>query len=206
MSVVPGQLHRSWSVLEMESVGLCFGENTRSWGGSESESESESEGCIAGNTHRGRRWEIGSLKSSEVSIATTACDEDETNEVEDILLPSREKVEGKQAMGISTIQPPQAVLCSKDDSSIKMKPAVHIDYLSHDWTDVDLLATWKYVNSNQASYEDSPRLKNASWRSWRKTTFKLETLPCASLGWYEFILRTRRSVMLTSLPGRRTTT
>ncbi|CAG8955395.1 hypothetical protein HYFRA_00011379 [Hymenoscyphus fraxineus] len=72
-----------------------------------------------------------------------------------------------------------------DDTAILATPSKHVDFLSHDWNQCDLLATWKYLNtkSSRKTYNNSTRLINASWRLWTKERYQLETVKPISINW-----------------------
>ncbi|KAJ6150756.1 hypothetical protein N7470_007350 [Penicillium chermesinum] len=55
-----------------------------------------------------------------------------------------------------------------DDSSVEDEPSRHVDYLSHDWREEDIWASWRYVAARRNDYSNGPRLENASWRTWAK--------------------------------------
>lgn len=70
-----------------------------------------------------------------------------------------------------------------DDSSIEDEPDRHVDYLSHDWREEDIWASWRYVVSRRDQYSNGVRLENASWRSWAKAKNYLRTISPEKLNW-----------------------
>lgn len=71
----------------------------------------------------------------------------------------------------------------EDDMAARMLPMRHVDYLSHDWSETDLWATWKHIVSERSAYNNSARLENASWRSWEKIRSSLKTVSPGSVKW-----------------------
>jgi Fungal protein of unknown function (DUF1752) len=70
-----------------------------------------------------------------------------------------------------------------DDSLIEEQPSRHVDYLSHDWKEEDIWASWRYVTTRRNMYSNSVRLENASWRTWAKLKYKLRTVSPETLNW-----------------------
>jgi hypothetical protein len=70
-----------------------------------------------------------------------------------------------------------------DDSSIEEDPERNVDYLSHEWREEDIWASWRYVISRRARYSNGVRLENASWRTWAKSKYKLQTVSPETLNW-----------------------
>jgi len=66
---------------------------------------------------------------------------------------------------------------------IREEPSRHVDYLSHDWKEEDIWASWKYMIGNRKVYTNSARLENASWRTWVKAKNKLKTVSPEKLNW-----------------------
>jgi Fungal protein of unknown function (DUF1752) len=71
----------------------------------------------------------------------------------------------------------------EDDTAARMLPVRHVDYLSHEWNEEDLWATWKHIVSERSAYDNSVRLENASWRSWEKMRRNLTTVSPGSVKW-----------------------
>lgn len=64
-------------------------------------------------------------------------------------------------------------------------PSRHVDYLSHDWQEPDIWASWRYVRKEKESFPAiAARLENASWRTWAKSKYKLKTITPEALNWY----------------------
>jgi hypothetical protein len=70
-----------------------------------------------------------------------------------------------------------------DDSSILEEPERHVDYLSHNWREEDIWSSWRYVASRKSRYSNGVRLENASWRTWAKSKYKLNTVSPETLNW-----------------------
>ncbi|KAF7592386.1 hypothetical protein BBP40_000304 [Aspergillus hancockii] len=70
-----------------------------------------------------------------------------------------------------------------DDSSIEEEPSRHVDYLSHEWKEEDIWASWRYVVTRREIYEHGVRLENASWRTWTKLKLNLGTVYPETLNW-----------------------
>ncbi|KAL2869415.1 protein phosphatase regulator REG1 [Aspergillus lucknowensis] len=70
-----------------------------------------------------------------------------------------------------------------DDSSVKEEPSRHVDYLSHEWKEEDIWASWRHVITRREVYENSVRLENASWRTWAKLKRNLGTISPEALNW-----------------------
>ena len=79
---------------------------------------------------------------------------------------------------------PEPLERAEDDIAIRVGPSRHIDYLSHDWREEDILPSWRQVVSNRKTYNNSARLENAAWRTWEKTRSNLKTVPADRLNWY----------------------
>ena len=71
----------------------------------------------------------------------------------------------------------------EDDTAVRVQPSTHVDYLSHDWSEEDVSASWKHIVSKRESYNNSARLENASWRSWAKKRSNLRTVPPETVKW-----------------------
>lgn len=70
-----------------------------------------------------------------------------------------------------------------DDSSIEDEPSRHVDYLSHEWRQEDIWASWRYVVARRSAYDNGVRLENASWRTWGKLKMNLGTVSPETLNW-----------------------
>ncbi|KAL8688820.1 MAG: hypothetical protein Q9218_005360 [Villophora microphyllina] len=70
-----------------------------------------------------------------------------------------------------------------DDMDIKREPTRHVDYLSHNWKEEDIWSSWKHVVARRKVYGNSIRLENASWRTWAKCKYRLETVSPETLNW-----------------------
>ncbi|KAK5174402.1 protein phosphatase regulator [Saxophila tyrrhenica] len=70
-----------------------------------------------------------------------------------------------------------------DDTAIKQQPSQHVDYLSHDWREEDIWASWRHIVSQRKVYGQRSRLENASWRTWAKSKYHLRTISPETLNW-----------------------
>ena len=71
-----------------------------------------------------------------------------------------------------------------DDQAIESEPTRHVDYLSHEWREEDIWASWRYIVARRGVYSNSVRLENASWRTWAKAKHHLRTVSPETLNWY----------------------
>lgn len=70
-----------------------------------------------------------------------------------------------------------------DDHAVQVEPTQHVDYLSHEWREEDIWASWSYVVKRRKDISNCTRLENASWRQWIKTKQNLKTVSPESLNW-----------------------
>ena len=70
-----------------------------------------------------------------------------------------------------------------DDSNVRTEPTKHVDYLSHNWKEQDIWASWRHIVAKRRDYSNSFRLENASWRSWTKSRLNLKTVTPEKLNW-----------------------
>ncbi|KAK3701332.1 protein phosphatase regulator [Vermiconidia calcicola] len=70
-----------------------------------------------------------------------------------------------------------------DDTAIKQEPSRHVDYLSHNWREEDIWASWRHIVSQRKVYGQKSRLENASWRTWAKSKYRLDTVSPERLNW-----------------------
>lgn len=80
-------------------------------------------------------------------------------------------------------EPLQSQLVAGDDSAIESEPTRHVDYLSHNWKEEDIWASWRHIVAKRNVYSNSPRLENASWRTWAKSKHRLKTVSPEALNW-----------------------
>jgi len=78
---------------------------------------------------------------------------------------------------------PGSIERPEDDTAARMQPSRHVDYLSHEWTEEDVWASWKHVVSRRGLYPNSERLENASWRTWEKKRRNLKTISPETVKW-----------------------
>ena len=71
-----------------------------------------------------------------------------------------------------------------DDTAIREEPSQHVDYLSHNWREEDIWASWRHIVSQRRVYGQKSRLENASWRTWAKSKYRLKTISPETLNWY----------------------
>ena len=70
-----------------------------------------------------------------------------------------------------------------DDTAIENEPTRHVDYLSHNWKEEDIWASWRHIVAKRKVYSNSARLENASWRTWAKSKYQLKTVSPETLNW-----------------------
>lgn len=70
-----------------------------------------------------------------------------------------------------------------EDDLVQEYPTRQVDYLSHDWREEDISASWKYVKAKRKLCDNSSRLENASWRTWAKSKLGRQTVPPESISW-----------------------
>lgn len=78
---------------------------------------------------------------------------------------------------------PDSPLQANDDCSLHHEPAIHVDYLSHNWAEAEISSSWRYIVGRRKSYHNSARLENASWRTWAKAKYGLKTVNPEQLNW-----------------------
>ena len=83
----------------------------------------------------------------------------------------------------NTPEPEQPISVALDDTTIRHEPSRHVDYLSHNWKEEDIWASWRYMIGKRNYYQNSARLENASWRTWAKAKNNLKTLSPEKLNW-----------------------
>ena len=71
-----------------------------------------------------------------------------------------------------------------DDTAVRDEPSRHVDYLSHNWQEEDIAASWRHIVSQRKTYGPQSRLENASWRTWAKSKNRLATVSPDMLNWY----------------------
>lgn len=72
-----------------------------------------------------------------------------------------------------------------DDTAIKEQPSRQVDFLSHEWREEDIWSSWRNIVAQRRTvYGERSRLENASWRTWAKTKFDLETVSPERLNWF----------------------
>ena len=78
---------------------------------------------------------------------------------------------------------PEPMTVSEDDSAARQEPSRHVDYLSHEWREEDIWASWRHIVSKRKVYGERSRLENASWRTWAKSKYHLRTVTPEKLNW-----------------------
>lgn len=76
-----------------------------------------------------------------------------------------------------------AKLTAGDDTAIENEPTRHVDYLSHNWKEEDIWASWRHIVAKRKVYSNGARLENASWRTWAKSKHQLKTVSPETLNW-----------------------
>ncbi len=75
-----------------------------------------------------------------------------------------------------------------DDNDITFEPKNRVDYFSYDWTDREILKSWRYVVDRKRTIDhnarvENSRLENASWRTWARAKYCLKTVTPESINW-----------------------
>lgn len=99
-----------------------------------------------------------------------------------------------------------AVGSTPDDSEVTTNlPSVQVDYLSHEWSEEDVWASWRATTKHKANIVNGLRLENASWRTWNKQRNNLKTISPETLNWYAvsatFSSRCRNRVLSMRAPS-----
>jgi len=108
--------------------------------------------------------------------------------------PSPEPLQSPSEEEIETPEPQQQQLTPDldraiprprpaDDTCVRNEPSRHVDYLSHDWREEDIWASWRYMVGKRNVHSNSARLENASWRTWAKKKYRLKTVSADKLNW-----------------------
>lgn len=72
-----------------------------------------------------------------------------------------------------------------DDADVQTSiPSICVDYLSHEWQEEDVWASWRNMTRHKNEISNGVRLENASWRTWWKQRNKLRTISPETLNWY----------------------
>jgi hypothetical protein len=129
--------------------------------------------------------------SSSFALQLPAINEDNDDEIyfpsyDDIECSDKiELMESSTEASSATQQPvsPDPVERPEDDTAIRAQPSRHVDYLSHDWSEEDVWASWQHIVSKRGAYNNSARLENASWRSWAQKRSNLRTVPPETVKW-----------------------
>jgi hypothetical protein len=72
---------------------------------------------------------------------------------------------------------------AEDDLAAVSMPSRQVDYLSHEWREEEIWASWSYIVARRKQFGERSRLENASWRSWAKQRNKLNTISPKKLNW-----------------------
>ena len=89
---------------------------------------------------------------------------------------------------VSTARPDRTT--AGDDSAVQQEPTRHVDYLSHNWREEDIWSSWRLIVARRKIYSNSPRLENASWRTWAKSKYRLKTVSPEALNWSVILIHT----------------
>ena len=73
---------------------------------------------------------------------------------------------------------------------------MQVDYLSHEWQEEDVWASWRATTKHKASMANGVRLENASWRTWNKQRNNLKTISPETLNWYAVLNALREDAYL----------
>lgn len=79
--------------------------------------------------------------------------------------------------------PGSPILKPADDTAVHEEPTRQVDYLSHNWNEEDVSASWRHVVANKKTIGQTSRLENASWRTWTKSKYGLKTVEPECLNW-----------------------
>lgn len=79
--------------------------------------------------------------------------------------------------------PGSPTLKPADDISAYEEPTRQVDYLSHNWNEEDVSASWRHIVSSRKTFGQRSRLENASWRTWTKSKYRLKTVEPERLNW-----------------------
>jgi hypothetical protein len=103
---------------------------------------------------------------------------------DDAGIPSAEP-ESSPELPSSAVRIPHGLQIERpeDDTAVRVQPSRHVDYLSHDWKEEELWASWKHIVSRREIYSNSARLENASWRAWEKKRRNLKTTSPETVRW-----------------------
>ncbi|KAI8351141.1 hypothetical protein BD560DRAFT_409328 [Blakeslea trispora] len=63
------------------------------------------------------------------------------------------------------------------------QPEMCVDYLSYQFDEMDLAASWRVMTKQKKQVVDGIRLENASWRTWAKQRNNLKTISPQTLNW-----------------------
>lgn len=112
---------------------------------------------------------------------------------EDLILPPYDAESGARAVpkefdvmsdaSEGSAHPRSRQTPAADDTSVEEEPSRHVDYLSHEWREEDIWASWRYVTARRSDYSNGVRLENASWRTWAKAKHNLGTISPETLNW-----------------------
>ena len=103
----------------------------------------------------------------------------ETSELDAVTKPASDSAPPKPV----NPQNADAKTTAGDDTAIEVEPTRHVDYLSHNWKEEDIWASWRHVVCKRKVYSNRARLENASWRTWAKTKYQLKTVSPETLNW-----------------------
>lgn len=94
--------------------------------------------------------------------------------------------DGLEEAEMATETSPEFKACSvapADDNFVRHEPSKHVDYLSHEWKEEDIWASWRYMVGKRNQLSNAERLENASWRQWGKAKYNLKTVSPEKLNW-----------------------
>jgi Fungal protein of unknown function (DUF1752) len=137
---------------------------------------------------------VSSLPLSPDPILDDVEEDDEEGEDEEDYPEEAEEEVFDSPTSVNTGSPSLLPTHVEDDiwSERGPAPSRHVDYLSHDWQEPDIWASWRYVRKEKESFPAiAARLENASWRTWAKSKYKLKTITPEALNWYLSLQRNR---------------
>ncbi|EIE90100.1 hypothetical protein RO3G_14811 [Rhizopus delemar RA 99-880] len=71
-----------------------------------------------------------------------------------------------------------------DDITPNVTIEGNVDYLSYNFDEMDLAASWRVLTKQKLNIINGIRLENASWRTWGKQRNNLKTVSPETLNWY----------------------
>ncbi|KAF2754275.1 hypothetical protein EJ05DRAFT_489501 [Pseudovirgaria hyperparasitica] len=141
---------------------------------------------------------VSSTPASSLSLYTQSDDCDADVEDDEISFPSYDfqsepskedyqeesvELDSSHVSGPPSSVTPDEHPTAEDDTAVRPEPSQHVDYLSHNWDEEDIAASWRHIVSKRKVYGERSRLENASWRTWAKSKHNLKTVSPETLNW-----------------------